>query len=50
MIFKYNQLRNFFEEINRLGKTRLFKDWKGERFFLIRHDVDFDIKLAHNLC
>jgi peptidoglycan/xylan/chitin deacetylase (PgdA/CDA1 family) len=32
-----------------LGKSQLFKDWTGEKVFLIRHDVDFDINLAHKL-
>jgi len=49
MIFKYEELRNFFSEINKHGKTQLFKDWKGDRVFLIRHDVDFDLQLAHNV-
>lgn len=49
MIFKYEELRHFFSEINNLGKTELFRDWNGDKVFLIRHDVDFDLKLAHNM-
>ncbi len=49
MIFKYDELRLFFSELNKLGKSELFKDWKGDKVFLVRHDVDFDIHLAHKL-
>jgi hypothetical protein len=49
MIFKYEELRHFFDEINKRGRTQLFKDWKGDNVFLIRHDVDFDIQLAYDL-
>ena len=49
MIFKYNQLRRFFTELNQLGSTQTFKEWNGESVFLVRHDVDFDIELAYNL-
>jgi hypothetical protein len=49
MIFTYKQYRQFLNEINRLGRTQLFKNWKGDNVFLLRHDVDFDIGLAHKL-
>ncbi len=49
MIFQYDQLREFFGAINDLGTTQRFKDWQGANVFLMRHDVDFDIKLAHQL-
>ena len=49
MIFQYDQLREFFRAINNLGTTQRFRDWQGANVFLIRHDVDFDIKLAHEL-
>jgi len=49
MIFKYDELRLFFSELNKLGKSQLFKNWKGDKVFLLRYDVDFDISLAHKL-
>lgn len=49
MIFRYDQFRSFLNTINHLGTTERFRDWQGDRVFLIRHDVDFDIKLAHQL-
>jgi hypothetical protein len=49
MIFKYEELRLFFSELNKSGKSQLFKDWTGDKVFLLRHDVDFDINLAHKL-
>jgi peptidoglycan/xylan/chitin deacetylase (PgdA/CDA1 family) len=49
MIFKYEELRRFFSELNKSGKSQLFKDWTGDKVFLVRHDVDFDINLAHKL-
>ncbi len=49
MIFKYKELRKFYNEIKKRGKVELFKNWNEEKVFLIRHDVDFDIKLAHNM-
>lgn len=49
MIFKYDQFREFITEIKNSGRLQLFKDWKGEKVFLLRHDVDFDIYLAHQL-
>jgi len=49
MIFKYEELRHFFSEINNLGRTELFRDCNGDKVFLIRHDIDFDLKLAHNM-
>lgn len=49
MIFKNQDLEIFYRKINSLGSTQLFKDWNGEKAFLIRHDVDFDIKLAYNM-
>ena len=49
MIFSHKNLREFFREIHRLGRTELFKNWKGDRVFLLRHDIDFDINLAHKM-
>ena len=49
MIFRYDQLREFFKAINGLGATQRFSDWRGDNVFLMRHDVDFDVKLAHQL-
>jgi len=49
MIFKYEELKKFYNEIKSKGKVELFRNWDGEKAFLIRHDVDFDIKLAHNM-
>jgi hypothetical protein len=46
MIFKYDDLKLFYSKINRLGITSRFRDWAGEKVFLIRHDVDFSIDLA----
>jgi hypothetical protein len=49
MIFQYNQFREFLRRIKGTGQTSLFREWTGEKVFLIRHDVDFDINLAHEL-
>ena len=49
MIFKYNELGSFFDKLKEKGKTSTFKEWNGDNVFIIRHDVDLDVKLAHNL-
>ena len=49
MIFEYAALREFFRKIRSLGATQLFKDWAGEKVFLVRHDIDFDLAPAHRL-
>jgi hypothetical protein len=50
MIFKYNELEKFFLELKDLAPTKTFKDWKdGDKAFLMRHDVDFDIELAYEM-
>ena len=49
MIFNYIQLRRFFRCIRDVGSTELFSNWRGNKVFLLRHDVDFDIRLARDL-
>jgi hypothetical protein len=49
MIFRYDQLRSFFDQINRKGQSRRFRDWQRDAVFLIRHDIDFDLQLAHKV-
>lgn len=49
MIFKYQELRLFFDAINKQGTTKRFSDWKDEKVFLVRHDIDFDLELAHRM-
>ncbi len=49
MIFNYIQLRRFFRCIRDMGSTELFRNWRGNKVFLLRHDVDFDIRLARDL-
>lgn len=50
VIFKHSELRSFFKLLKNRGSTSLFRDWdKNKRTFLIRHDVDFDIELAHSM-
>lgn len=49
MIFTYSGFRSFLDAMNALGPTRRFGDWKGEAAFLLRHDVDLDLELAHRL-
>lgn len=49
MLFQYRQLHNFFSEIKSKGQTQRFRDWKGDSVFLVRHDIDFDLQLAHNV-
>lgn len=44
--FNITSLQLFFKKINLLGKTSTFKDYKGEKCFLIRHDIDFDLDFA----
>ena len=48
-IFKYAELEKFYKRVRELGNTILFRDFNGEKSFLIRHDVDFDLKLALDL-
>ena len=48
-IFKISGLEKFYLKVKSLGETILFKDYKGGKVFLIRHDVDFDLNLALNL-
>ena len=49
MIFAYPKLRQFLRRIKELGPTELFRDWQGGNAFLLRHDVDFDLKPACEL-
>lgn len=49
MIFKNSELERFFCSIKKLNETKLFREWKGEKCFLIRHDIDFDLQLAHDM-
>ena len=49
MIFKYENYVKFLSELRKLGQTQLFRDWDGENTFLLRHDVDLSISLAHQL-
>ena len=46
MIFSYKKLSKYYEKIKGLGKTLLFNEFKGQKCFLIRHDVDWDLELA----
>ena len=48
-IFKISILEKFYLKVKSLGDTILFRDINGGKFFLIRHDVDFDLKLALDL-
>jgi len=47
--FTYDSYRVFLRKLKDKGVVQLFKNWKGERSFLLRHDVDFDVYLAHKL-
>lgn len=49
MIFKYEQLTEFFHKLKEAGETKTFKEWKNDNSFLIRHDIDFDIELAYEV-
>ncbi len=49
MIFEYTKLKIFFSEIKKLGGFQVFREWRGDKVFLLRHDVDFDLQLAHKL-
>ena len=49
MIFSYPRLRQFLRRMKELGSTELFGDWKGDNVFLLRHDVDFDLRPARDL-
>jgi hypothetical protein len=49
MIFSYNELSCFYKRINELGDTVLFKDFEGQKCFLIRHDIDWDLSAAHEM-
>ncbi len=49
MIFKYDQYATFLQEMKKLAEPMLFKDWSGEKTFLIRHDIDLNLDLAFRL-
>ena len=49
MIFAYPELRRFYRALLERGQTELFRNWQGEKVFLVRHDVDFDLKPASDL-
>ncbi len=50
MIFKYEELEQFYIQARNLAPAKTFKEWKhGDNVFLIRHDVDFDISLAYEV-
>ena len=47
MIFSYKDLSKYYDKIKGLGNTLLFNEFNGPNFFLIRHDVEWDIALAY---
>ena len=49
MIFSYKKLEDLFDKINELGETKTFKSFSNQKEFLIRHDVDYDLKKAYEL-
>lgn len=49
MIFKYSQLEQFLLKVKEHGETKIFRDWRDDNAFLIRHDVDLDIRLAYEV-
>ncbi|MDD2228290.1 MAG: hypothetical protein PHY48_02635 [Candidatus Cloacimonetes bacterium] len=48
-IFSYDSYRLLLRQMKQIADFQLFKDWSGDKVFLLRHDVDFDIALAHKL-
>ena len=48
-IFTYRGLERLFGLMKQKADTLLFSEWDGEAAFLLRHDVDFDLELAHKL-
>ena len=49
MIFSFEDLRRFYLKINSLGETVQFNEFNGEKKYLIRHDIDWDLKCAFKL-
>ena len=49
MIFSYKELSKYYKKIKDLGETLLFNEFRGQKCFLIRHDVDWDLELALKL-
>ena len=49
MIFSLKDLKRFYKEINKLGQTLTFNEFNGQKCFLIRHDIDFDLEKAYKI-
>ncbi len=48
-VFSYSKYVEFISHLKSQGPISTFRDWDGSNCFLLRHDVDFDISLAHRL-
>jgi hypothetical protein len=44
MIFKYSDYKKFLEKLKSKGNCVTFSEWSGLNSFLLRFDVDFDLK------
>ena len=49
MIFQFEQFRRFLEHLKSLAAVLPLRDWKGENAIILRHDIDFDIAMAHRV-
>ena len=49
MIFKYSELREFLKFTASQADVIPFREWKGQKAILMRHDIDLDIFPAYEL-
>jgi hypothetical protein len=50
MIFKYDELRSFFNKIKQKRRVTSLANWKGDNnCIILRHDVDLHVKPAYDL-
>ena len=49
MIFPYKKYKKFLQILKTKGQTSTFTKYKNTKVFLLRHDVDLDIKPAYSL-
>jgi hypothetical protein len=48
MIFSLNETERFLKKIHSLGECVTFSEYNGGNKFLVRHDVDLDLRLARD--
>ena len=48
-IFKYSELKVFFNKAKEYGKVTSFEKMSGDKGIILRHDIDYDVNAAHRL-